>query len=569
MKASPSCPAGQCVLRPIPVPDPAPLPPVPTLPTVLPAAPIAPGPPALLPTLALDPDVPGRAVVPSRADGTTPCAAPGSSVPAGAAVVAPRLAPGPGCAPPGLVPIGPGMGAGDVAGCARAVWAARSRTGTSRKGRTVSPSGGQAGRWPHLALQRLAEARVVPRGSRPALARPSDPQGYRHGVAGLATGVPPAGRGTVMRRRLAYVIGGALPEAFAAEVQAGLKPCPEFLHVLARTDGELLSPGSGQGLAGRLLRRGPAGVTLALRVAMTASRYRAIVTSGEDVGIPVALAMLLRRARTPLLVQVHGHYLGGRKFALVAPILRAMPGVQMLCLSEALRDRLVQEHGFAPERCHSIGYGVDTRFFTPAPEPEAEVPLVVAAGLANRDYVTLVEAVRDLPVRLRIAAASTWMPNAAATVPDLPANVELRPASGYVDLRRLYAQARCVVVPMHAAEHACGYAVMAEAMAMGRPVIATRLAAPCDFFRDGVHGAYVPPADVAAMRAAIARLADDTALAARQGEAARATMQANFSLDALSARIEALVPPTASPVPAAGRRVLASLRRASRPDAAR
>lgn len=373
-----------------------------------------------------------------------------------------------------------------------------------------------------------------------------------------------------MRRRLAFVIGGALPEAFEAEVQAGLKPYPEFLHVLARTQGELLSAGSRHGLAARLLHRVPAGLTLALRVAMTASRYRAIVTSGEDVGIPVALAMLLlRRARTPLLMQVHGHYLGGRKFALAAPILRAMRGVQMLCLSEALRDQLIQRHGFAPARCHSIGYGIDTRFFTPVAEPEAAVPLVVAAGLANRDYVTLVEAVRGLPVRLRIAAASTWMPGAAATVPDLPANVELRPASGYVDLRRLYAQARCVVVPMHAAEHACGYAVMAEAMAMGRPVIATRLAAPCDFFQDGVHGAYVPPADVAAMRAVISRLANDPDLAARQGKAARATMQAAFSLDALSARIEALVPPTALPAPAIVGRIVAGLRRAPRPDAAR
>ncbi len=371
-----------------------------------------------------------------------------------------------------------------------------------------------------------------------------------------------------MRRKLAYVIGGTLPEAFAAQVRAGERPCPEFLHVLARTGGVLLSAQPRHGLVVRLLRAVPPGLALAARVAMTASRFRAIVTSGEDVGIPVALAMLLRRARTPLLVQVHGHYLEGRKFAAVAPLLRAARNVQMLCLSESLRDRLVHRHGFAPARCHSIGYGVDTAFFTPGPEPEAGLPLVVAAGLANRDYVTLVEAVRDLPVRLRIAAASTWMPEAAASIPDLPPNVELRAASGYVDLRDLYAQARCVVVPMHAAEHACGYAVMAEAMAMGRPVVATRLAAPCDFFRDGEHGAYVPPADVGALRAAIGRLAADPALARQQGEAARVTMLAGFGLDALSERIEAFVPAVALPRRALAGRLLAGLRPASPPDVA-
>ena len=350
-----------------------------------------------------------------------------------------------------------------------------------------------------------------------------------------------------MLRRITYVIGGTLTACFRAEVEAGLRPCPEFLHFIARTEAQLLAPQASASpwgtrwLADRLARRG---LGLAVRVAATAG-HAAVVTSGEDIGIPVAMAMLLRRPRTRLLIQVHGHYLGGRKFALLAPLLARMRNVQMLCLSDALRDRLVQQYGFAAARCHSVGYGVDTTFFTPqVPQVRAEtsVPLVLAAGLANRDYPTLVEAVRGLPLRLRIAASSPWIDQPATSLPDLPANVEVRPAADYRELRALYAQSRLVVVPMHAAEHACGYAVMAEAMAMGRPVVATRLAAPCDFFEDGRHGSYVPPADVAALRRAIRILLENETLADRQGAAARTSMEQSFSLDAFCDRIEAHLP---------------------------
>ncbi len=314
----------------------------------------------------------------------------------------------------------------------------------------------------------------------------------------------------------------------------GRRPCPEFLRFTARTGGLLLSGEAGAGMARRA-------AALAGRVA--ADGCAAVVTSGEDVGIPLALALWLRRSRAAVLMQVHGHYLDGRKFALLAPLLRRLPRLHLLCLSEALRDRLVGEHGFDPARCRSVGYGVDTGFFDPARHPAPAVdgpPLLLAAGQANRDWTTLIEAVRGLPVRLRVAAASPWMDAPERAPAGLPPNVEFRPADGYEGLRALYAEARAVVVPMHPAGHACGYAVMAEAMAMGRPLVVTRLAAPSDFFRDGEHGAAVPPHDVPALRAALLRLVEDPPLAARQGAAARRQMEEGFGLDAFCERLQGL-----------------------------
>jgi glycosyltransferase involved in cell wall biosynthesis len=62
------------------------------------------------------------------------------------------------------------------------------------------------------------------------------------------------------------------------------------------------------------------------------------------------------------------------------------------------------------------------------------------------------------------------------------------------------------VIPLLDVTFACGYAVIVEAMAMGKAVIATRTQAPSDLIEDGVSGIYVPPGDVAAMRREIEKL---------------------------------------------------------------
>jgi glycosyltransferase involved in cell wall biosynthesis len=67
-----------------------------------------------------------------------------------------------------------------------------------------------------------------------------------------------------------------------------------------------------------------------------------------------------------------------------------------------------------------------------------------------------------------------------------------------------------------------GPLVLGEAMALGKPVVATRVGAIGEVLEDGVSGLLVPPGDALAMAAAIRRLADDPAFAARLGRAARA-----------------------------------------------
>ena len=71
--------------------------------------------------------------------------------------------------------------------------------------------------------------------------------------------------------------------------------------------------------------------------------------------------------------------------------------------------------------------------------------------------------------------------------------------------------------------------VCAEAMAHGRPVVASAVGGLLDLVVDGETGFHVPPGDVAALRAALHRLLDDGDLRGRLGEAGRKRAREVFS----------------------------------------
>jgi glycosyltransferase involved in cell wall biosynthesis len=72
-----------------------------------------------------------------------------------------------------------------------------------------------------------------------------------------------------------------------------------------------------------------------------------------------------------------------------------------------------------------------------------------------------------------------------------------------------------------------------EALAGGRPVVATRVGGVPDVVRDGVDGFLVDPGDVDAMADRLARLASDEKLRRRMGEAGRASVHERYSVERL------------------------------------
>lgn len=339
-----------------------------------------------------------------------------------------------------------------------------------------------------------------------------------------------------MRPRILYVLGGPLQAELEARKCSGDQPLSEFNLFVERNGARIASTDQVEGGDALSLRRR---VALA-RAVLRCADHDLLVASGEDIGIPLALASMMTRQPRPIWIILHGSYLRSGKFATVAPLLRRARHVHFLCLAESLRRVMVERHGFPAARCRDAGYGVDTTYFSPgAPCREA---LIVSAGSANRDYQTLILATEGMGVPVRIAADSLWRPkHPAVSTQDVPDFVTIGSAGSYDNLRSLYGRASIVVVPLHPAEYACGYAVIAEAMAMGKVVIATRTAAPSDLLVDGETGFYVEPGDVAGLRAKIRLLLDDPRKALAMGDLAAERMKTMFSLRAYCERIECLI----------------------------
>lgn len=79
-----------------------------------------------------------------------------------------------------------------------------------------------------------------------------------------------------------------------------------------------------------------------------------------------------------------------------------------------------------------------------------------------------------------------------------------------------------------------------EAMAAGKAVVATPVGGIPQAVSDGGNGLLVAPRDVAALAAALRSLLDDAALRQRLGGAARATVVARFSTEAVLGRLDAI-----------------------------
>jgi glycosyltransferase involved in cell wall biosynthesis len=77
-----------------------------------------------------------------------------------------------------------------------------------------------------------------------------------------------------------------------------------------------------------------------------------------------------------------------------------------------------------------------------------------------------------------------------------------------------------------------------EAMALRRPVVAAAVGGIPEVITDGLDGLLVPPAESAALAAAVVRLIRDRGLRERIGEAGYRTVADRFSIDAQVRRVE-------------------------------
>jgi glycosyltransferase involved in cell wall biosynthesis len=344
--------------------------------------------------------------------------------------------------------------------------------------------------------------------------------------------------------------GDPTAEERRAAIAAGERPRKDYLEVAdALGDAVIVDHTYMEREAGapaRLVAR-VAGLPLGqvTEVFLRRRRFGHVIAWADRLGVPLGLLLRVTRARLDVIL-ISVLLTRGAKGFLVRRLGATAPLRAILGRSLQLR-LLGEEFGVPAGKLVLDEFGVDDRFFSPAGEPEGRT--VCAVGWEERDHATLLRAARGLDATLELAvgtiADAEDAPTARARIAELlgeelPPNVTVghhKPAQ----LRDVYTRSTCAVVAVHDVEFDAGVTATMEAMAMGRPVIASRTDGLADLFTDGVEGIFVPPGDDAALRAAIERLLGDPDEARRMGAAARSLVESRHRLDDRVARIVANV----------------------------
>lgn len=169
----------------------------------------------------------------------------------------------------------------------------------------------------------------------------------------------------------------------------------------------------------------------------------------------------------------------------------------------------------------------------------AEAPVVFFGRFDGESGVDrLIEAFGRLPPPrppLCLVGEGPQLLPARQRAAELGLRMEIDPPLCPEDLVARLRSAAMVVFPARA--EPVGAAV-ADAMAMGLPVVATAVGSAPERITDGLDGLLVPPSDLQALAHAIARLLAEPGLAARLGAAAREGTGVGASWDAVAARYE-------------------------------
>jgi glycosyltransferase involved in cell wall biosynthesis len=227
----------------------------------------------------------------------------------------------------------------------------------------------------------------------------------------------------------------------------------------------------------------------------------------------------------------------------------------ILCNTKAINDKLNNDCKISLSRITVIPNGVDMDYFQPQSPGPAPKPVILSVGrlVLDKDQETLIRAFRlaqtdhpDAELWLVGDGPRKQVLETLATRLLPPGKVRFLP--GQTDLRPLFAQAAIFAL---SSRHEAFPNVALEAMAMGLPVVATRVGGLPDLVTPGESGWLTPPGNAAALAGAISQLLGDPETRQAFGRAGRQRVERDFTLEAMVRRHEevfaTLLAPKCSP----------------------
>lgn len=250
-----------------------------------------------------------------------------------------------------------------------------------------------------------------------------------------------------------------------------------------------------------------------------------------------ALAVALLRRRVPRTRRPHFVAVGP---ILKGPLLRALPVVRHL-LADA--DKIVCfSRAECDDNARLLRLPRDRFLFLPTPwRADEEISqkddgFLLALGQSNRDYPTLLRAVRGTDLPVTIVAAN---PTALGGVEASP-NVTVRYNTGHHETNELIARATLHCIPLHNTAYSSGQTVLLRAMARGKAVVVSNTPGVRDYVRNGETAVIVPPGDAGALCAALTHLWHDEGARRRIGQNGAKEVREEFGFARFTERLVSL-----------------------------
>lgn len=212
-------------------------------------------------------------------------------------------------------------------------------------------------------------------------------------------------------------------------------------------------------------------------------------------------------------------------------------GVHVVGVSQFVRDRVAQQFRVRPERLSTVYNGVDTARFTPSGDAEIRDRdvrtriLCVAALIPEKGVDVLLRALpslSDLDIEVMIAGEGPERANLEQLCAKLAQEHRCTFLGIRNDVQDLLRESEILVHPARWAE-AFGLTI-AEGMASGCAVVASRVGAIPELIESGVSGLLFARDDSADLSACLRQLIVDRELRLRLGNAARTSTTRMFEL---------------------------------------
>ena len=218
----------------------------------------------------------------------------------------------------------------------------------------------------------------------------------------------------------------------------------------------------------------------------------------------------------------------------------------LICISDAVREFCVME-GVPVKRIERVYNGVEVSRIVPSAGPDSvrgalgfarESPVVGIVGTiqrwkGQREVILAVSKLRERFPEIRcLIVGGVYDPAYDAEIRNLTEALGITKNICFLGHRTDIVDimnAMDIVIHASIAPEPFGR-VLIEAMALGKPLVASKAGGPMEIVQDHVTGLLVPPGDVEAMVKAVSILLESKTLAAKMGAAGRRRVEQQFAL---------------------------------------